>query len=410
MVSRLRIGIRQLRRALSVKDIQAGVVILSIGALTLGVFYLIFPALAPSIILQVISTFIAAIAGVYLSHTLIVQQVLKTDRDRIKPPRKICERYTETVDLIDTDYLKSLNENFHTQLPVSSTDSDIFTGHDPKFPTEESKSVYEFPPSISAFLEPRYDMLLSRFNNEGKNNRRLVRVDSLNNSHAEISESSYFRTYCTNLSPDFTGKTKSDSLRDVFDPQLINKNGLTPLRDSPFSNTLSGGGLVITSTGTTIIGLKSLDATVGEQEIADSFGGNIEYQGFNDKDLQEELKREAREEVEPVTEDNVQALYGLGIVRRLDWLGQPNAHSLLFIDAQEELIHSGDEHLHTISIDIDIDSPISENSLTNYNFACKMVAQILNECQTSSYTPGITLLTTLELWLRQTDPERENIT
>ncbi|NHN61127.1 MULTISPECIES: hypothetical protein [Halorussus] len=409
MILTLRVGVRQLRRAAGIRELQVGFGILLFGGGVVAAFLLAFPQLTPSTALQLVTTFVAAVAGVYLSHTLVVHRIFKTDRDRIDAPEAVCERYADAVELLELSGLESLNPAYAGELPLVVHDSDVFEGPDPSFPTERSDSVYQLPASVSAFLEPRRDDLVARFNSEGKHNRRLVRVDAIRGSTVRVSESSYFRTYCTNISPDFTGRSDRKSLRDAFDPELVTERGIVPLSESPFSNTLSGGGLVVTTDGATILGLKALDATVGERELADSFGGNVEFQRFGDASVRDELVREATEEVASVTERDVRVLYGLGLVRRLDWLGQPNLHSLLLVDAPAELVHSGTEHLHTISVDLGEDVTVDEASLSDPDFAREFVSEILDACESSRYTPGVTLLTTLELWLRQAGATKERL-
>lgn len=402
MLSVLRVWWWQLRRASRVRNLQVGFAVLIAGGGVFGLLVLAVPELTPSVGVQVVSTFTAAVAGVYLSHALVVRRVFKTDRDRIESPSVVCERYGDSVELLSTSRLGSLDGAYAGELPVVVHEGGLFEGADPAFPTEMVNAVYELPASVSAFLEPRYDELVERFNSEGKHNRRLVRVDEIRDATAHVSESSYFRTYCTNISPDFTGRNERKSLRDAFDTELVS-DGVVPLARSPFSNTLSGGGLVVTTDGTTVLGLKALDATVGERELADSFGGNFEFQRFTDVGAREELIREATEEVESVTRDSVESLYGLGLVRRLDWLGQPNLHSILLVDAPAELVHSGTEHLHTIAVSLDGPAAVDEASLSDPEFVRPLVTRILDACDASQFTPGVTLLTTLELWLRHVD-------
>jgi hypothetical protein len=385
------------------RDLRTGFWVVVVGVSVVGALLVAFPRVTPSIVVQVTTTFVAAITGVYLSHALVVHRIFKTDSDRIESASTVSERYADSVELLERSRLESINAAYAGALPVVVHDSDVFDGPNPSVPTERSESVYELPATVSAFLEPRYDELVSRFNDEGNRNRRLVRVDAIRDSTVFVSESSYFRTYCTNFSSDFVGRSDRRPLRDAFDGELVTDAGMVPLSASPFSNTLSGGGLVITTDGTTILGLKALDATVGEQELADSFGGKVQFPLSDERSVRDELVREATEEVESITDDAIRSLYGLGVVRRLDWLGKPNLHSLLLVDAPAELVHSGTEHLHTVTVETGTDVTVDESSLSDPEFARELVTAVLNACETSAFTPGVTLLTTLELWLRHVE-------
>lgn len=399
----VRIWARQLRRVLKTRDFRVGLAIVGVGAAVVVSLLLLFPELAPSIGIDLVLTFIAAVAGVHLSHALIFRRIFKTDTDRIASPRAVCERYGGAVDLLETSRLASIDGAYGGALPLVRHDGDLFEGVDPSFPAERSASVYEIPPSVSAFLEPRHDELVSRFNDEGKPNRRLVRLDSVRGATAHVSESSYFRTYCTNLSPDFTGGRDRLSLRDAFDRELVTDSGLVPLESSPFSNALSGGGLVVTTGGATIVGVRTFDATVSERELVDSFGGNLPSHRFEAGGVRAALLHELDDEIAPVAGDDVRAFYGLGLVRRMDWFGQPNLHAVVLVDAPAELTHSGTEHLDTLSIDLG--ERVTADSLSDPAFARDLVSAVLEACDGSNYTPGVTLLTTLELWLRQVESD-----
>lgn len=60
-------------------------------------------------------------------------------------------------------------------------------------PVRSRKDVYEIPPSVAALLGPRYDDLVARFNDEGRPNRSLVRLDALGDDTVQVPETSYLR-------------------------------------------------------------------------------------------------------------------------------------------------------------------------------------------------------------------------
>lgn len=397
----LRLRLLQVRRALQSPSIRTGLVVLVTAGLAVGGLLVIFPRLAPGAGLNLVVTFAAAVAGVYLSQALIVQRVFRTDRDRVDPPAAVRERYKERVRMLEPTRSQAVAGVDGSPLPVTVVEG-AFTGFGPAEDAVLEDSVYTFGPALEAFLEPRFDELSARFGNERRPNRRLLRVTGVTDARLHLAETSYFRTYCTNLSPDFEGETEGRSLRAAFEDDLVDADGgLVPLGETPFSDALSGGGLVVTTDGRTIVGLRPLDVAVDELELVDSFGDHLGATEAAGGGVRRALCLEAADALEPFAPEQVVSVYGLGMVRRLDWLGHPNAHAVLLVSAPGGLSHSGDEHLDTVTVDIEGWERVEPEDLVDPALAGATVRAILEASEEAGYDPGVTLMTTLELWLRE---------
>jgi len=408
---KLRHRLTQIRSLTDIDGIRVGLGIVALGIVFLLLLLTVFPTLAPNVLLDLVLTFIAALSGVYLSRAIILHQIARTDRERILAPAAVQERYPE----IDGELNQSRLENIRAEatlpdaLPVVVQEG-LFEGINPSIPVDSTDNVYELPQSIAAFLEPVRDDLLARFSNEGRSNRRLAGIHSMDDGAIRLYETSYFRTYCTNLSPDYTGDSGNLSLRDAFRTDLIADGQLKPLGSTPFSNALSGGGLAVTTDGQTVVGLRSLNVTVDEYELTDSFGSSLGICAVESNGVLGALEQTAEEELRAADSNplSFEAVYGLGTVRRLDWLGQPNLHGIYLINAPGGLVHQSGDHLESITVSATDHTPITPETLSDPEFARDMVCSILEACANRGLQPGVTLSTTLELWIRHAEGRSES--
>ena len=408
--------LKQIRSLTDIDGIRVGLGIVALGLVFLLLLLIAFPSLTPDVLLDLVLTFVAALSGVYLSRAIILHQVARTDRKRILAPAAVLERYPDVNGVLDEAKLRgvhdaaALPDALPDELPVVVRDG-LFEGTDPEIPVDSTDDVYELPPSIEAFLEPLHDDLLARFSNEGRSNRRLAGVDSIDDGTIRLYETSYFRTYCTNLSPDYTGDAADQSLREAFRTDFIADGQLEPLAETPFSNALSGGGLAVTTDGQTVVGLRSLNVTVDEYELTDSFGSSLGIRAVESTGVLGALERTAQEELRAAdgSSPSFEAVYGLGIARRLDWLGQPNLHGIYLVDAPGGVVHQSGDHLESITVSAPDHAPVTRETLSDPAFARDMVSAILKACADRGLQPGVTLATTLELWLRRVEESSESL-
>ena len=401
----------QIRSLTDIDGIRVGLGIVALGIVFLLLLLTAFPSLTPDVLLDLVLTFIAALSGVYLSRALILHQVARTDRERILAPAAVQERYPDISGVLDESRLSNVHDGaaLPDALPVV-VQRGLFEGTDPTMPVDSTDNVYELPPSIEAFLEPLHDDLLARFSNEGRSNRRLAGIDSICDGRIRLYETSYFRTYCTNLSPDYTGDSGDQSLREAFRADLIEDGQLKPLASTPFSNALSGGGLAVTTDGQTVVGLRSLNVTVDEYELTDSFGSSLGIRAVESTGVLGALEQTAQTELRAADGRSLsfEAVYGLGIARRLDWLGQPNLHGIYLVDAPSGLVHQSGDHIESITVSATNHAPVTPETLSDPAFARDMVCSILEACADRGLQSGVTLATTLELWLRRVEESPES--
>jgi len=233
--------------------------------------------------------------------------------------------------------------------------------------------IYTLPKEIELFYEPIRDKLNREFLMEGHFNRLKVRLENYheenNRLKLKLSRTSYYNTFITNFSADFWpyGSDKV-TLREEFHHLLFRNGRLVPLGESPFSDHLGGGGLIITSDGKTLLPKRNLKVAVSVNTLDNSFGGSFDLVDFYDDEVQfplatespsyqtiknqiekklvlsgEQLKKavinQLRDEIKFKKKDKelkIKKLYLLGIVRNLIWLGKPDFLFIALTDSLSE--------------------------------------------------------------------------
>lgn len=404
-MNRWRIRYLQLRRLLTDRNVQLGLSVLMIGGgTTLGIL-LLFPQDAPSTITAMIVSATASFAGAYLSYTVAAQHLISTERERIDPPEEISDHYATRISLLEPTRLDATVEMpLPERLPVVVMETASNYEHQLNFDIVLTNDVYDFPESIQGFFEPYFSELRDRFETEGKFNSRKARIDRVDGTVFHIGETTYFRSFCTNFAPDLTFQKKGPTLREAFDQEFVMRDHLVSLSESPFSNHLGGGGLLITADGFAVLGLRAADVTVGERVVGNSFGGNFEYHNLQaGATLEDELLREATEEIEAVNESTVHEIVPLALIRRVDWLGKPDIHAIALTDELETHAQTHEEYYDGISVDLGIDPIDSVDELFEPETALTCVERIAAASERSTFDSSVNLLLILELWLRAAD-------
>lgn len=397
-----RIRYAQLRRLLADRNVQLGLLVLAIGGGAAIVVLFLFPREAPSTVVAMVVSATASFAGAYLSYTVVVRHLISTERERIDPPEAIANRYSDTLALLEPTRLAATVEmSVPERLPVVTMETTASYGSRLAFDVVLTDDVYDLPASIRGFFGPYVSELEDRFETEGKFNSRKARLDCADETTLHVGETTYFRTFCTNFAPDLTFPNGGPTLREEFHNEFVENDRLVSMANSPFSNHLGGGGLLITTDGFAVLGIRAADVTVGERIVGNSFGGNFEYQNLQAGSTPEdELVREAIEEVEAVDESAVRELVPLALIRRVDWLGKPDIHSIALVDELETHAHTPEEYYDGISVDLGIDRLESADELFDPETARICVERIATASERATFSPGVNLLMALEFWLR----------
>jgi len=401
-VNRVHYRIAQARRLLADRAVQIGLVVFGLGAAISVLVLIYYPTAAPSTILSVISSATASFTGAYVSYAVIARHLLGTERDRIDPPEKVCDRYAKSVPLLRATQLGAsemdCSPRFLPCVTIDDADPDeILTGE-----VRICSDPYVFPPSVDSFLEPRMEALRNRFETEGKFNARKARVESVDGDTLIVSETSYFRSFCTNFAPDMDGPNGGPTLRESFENEFVSDNGIAPLGDSLFSDHLGGGGIAVTTDGKALLGVRAADVTVGERKVGHAFGGNFEFRNLlGGSSVCDELRREATEELSGLDAGDVVSLTGLGLVRRVDWLGKPDVHCLALIDGEQSYGQASGEFYGGVTVDLEINDITDTSNLFDPATADHCVGQIREAIENTSLTPSVNYHISLELWLRK---------
>jgi hypothetical protein len=400
-VNRVQYRIAQARRLLADRAVQVGLAVFGLGGALSVLILIYYPTAAPSTILSVISSATASFTGAYVSYAVIARHLLGTERDRIDPPEKVCDRYAKSIPLLRTTQLEpSESDSTSRSLPCVVTDDadpDAVLSAEVRIQSDP----YAFPPSVDSVLEPRMEVLRDRFETEGKFNARKARLESVDDGCLTVSETSYFRSFCTNFAPDMDGPNGGPTLRESFENEFVTDGDVVPLGDSPFSDHLGGGGIAVTTEGKALLGVRAPDVTVGERKVGHAFGGNFEFRNLLDGcSVCDELRREATEELTGLDAGDVVSLTGLGLVRRVDWLGKPDVHCLALIDGEQSYSQASTEFYGGVTVDLGVGELTDASDLTDPATADRCVRRIREEIEKTSFTPSVNYYISLELWLR----------
>jgi hypothetical protein len=392
------------------ETVRVGLLIFSVGAGIALALLAYYPAEAPSTIISIVSSATASFAGAYVSYAVIARHLLGTERERIDPAETVCERYDETLQLLEPTAMSSTvtgkpaprgnSDRAPSTLPCVIEVLDVTDILSAEVTTDAS--TYDFPPSVASLLETRLDDLQQQFEIEGKFNARKARLESIGNGEVRVSETSYFRSFCTNFAPDRAGPNGGPTLRESFDCEFVENGELVPLGSSPFSDHLGGGGIVITTDGHARLGVRSMDVTVGERKAGHAFGGNFEYQNLTaGATIGDELRREALEEINGLEPEDIHKVAGLGVIRRVDWLGKPDVHSLVLIEEKQDYAQSTAEFYDDIVVDLGIGDVSEIDELFEPETAARCVRRIRERVHGLDLSPSVNYHVSLELWLRR---------
>lgn len=401
-MERRHIRYSQFRRIFSNKNVKIGLLILAIGVTLLIMLLLFFPKEAPSAVITTLISATASFTGAYLSYGVVRRHVISTEQDRIASRETVVDHYEDKLPLLGLVHLTEIVDiSLPERLPVFTLEEAPDCESKLTFGINLTNNVYKFPDSIRGFFGPYFDEIESRFETEGKFNSRKARLDRIEGTNLHIGETTYFRSFCTNFAPDLNLPNNGPTLREEFDHEFIRGDQIVSLADSPFSNHLGGGGLLITADGFAILGFRTADVTVGEQVVGNSFGGNFEYKNLHTgANPEDELLREATEEIKAFDKSSIRELIPLALIRRVDWLGKPDIHAIAFADELDNHTQTHEEFYDGLSVDLGIDQVESIHELFNAGVARSCVKHIATAADQSAFEPSVNLLLILELWLR----------
>lgn len=382
--------VRPFRKVYLYKNIRRATAILIIGLLVGLGLVLSIPELEIDFIFSAVPTFFASIIGVYISYSIVHTHLINTTKQRVNPREDVVNSYEDMHDfpeVADVGEVPVAIEYIPDQIENLS-----------QYEFRETGEVYKFPDQIEAFLEPELNSLKQRFKNEGKFNWRKYRLEEFNDQDKEfvVSETSYFRSFATNFSPDLTFHDSLDeiTLREAFKHQTIAGEEIVPLTDSPFSNHLGLVALVITRNGELMLTVRSKFVSVAANQLALPLSGGFDVDFFEGDNGYSLIDQEAKEDDEINLSDEELAdseAYFLGLVRRMDLLGKPDVMAILIVDELKDEFPTN-EHAHRFVIDTGINHINNGEDLFSRENAEKIIASIEDEIGESGFEPTVASL------------------
>jgi hypothetical protein len=335
MIEKLKIKyIRPTRRLLSERNIQIGISFLLLGLLSSLVLIVFLPDMDISLLLESIPSLVGSVAGVYISYSVISRHLMDTESDRINFREEVLREYD--YDFPKVNYVDKKDDL--GEIPTAFEYVPEQVRRLKEFEFEKTGDVYQLPCSVCGFLETEMDRLKQRFKEEGKFNWRKYRLEGVNpeSGTLKVSETTYFRTFITNFSPDLGFEGWDDrTLREAFKNQTIRDKKVVPLSESPFSNHFGIGSFVIDQEGNFALAVRNKDVSVATNQLGLPISGSFDVDNFEGDSQPNLIKPKAREEGEMGLDDEtIEASYSylMGIVRRMEWLGKPDALSILIVD------------------------------------------------------------------------------
>lgn len=223
-------------------------------------------------------------------------------------------------------------------------------------PVEITDRFYDIPPELYAVLEPHLPELRTVFNRRNLHSELLVRLRSIDGRTLRLEKTSYYRSFVTNLCPDYrvgTDKTIRDLTRDLL---LDTDETIRCIERSPFSNHLGGGGLVISHDGRVLFPIRTDKVTTSPGKMGLSFSGSMNYRS-SDTTLWAMLSEEMTEEI-GIHNNDIIDVYHLGVIRDMRWLGKPSVLSVVIGDKYIRYADISDENQTIIEFDLNLDYEI----------------------------------------------------
>lgn len=282
----------------------------------------------------------------YASADYLVDYLRYSERRRIADAATIRDAY-DNVDLVDVSDVAGWESETTTSTAAATIE------HRPDGITrinaidlDLQDDYYEIDGDLAAILEPERELLAGKFRQEGHYSTPLVRLDAIDGDTFTVEKTSYYRSFLANFCPDLTldsGKT----LRELTKPLLVDEQGLRPLAESPLSNHLGVGCLVVTMDGEIFVAVRSGRVAVDQYSIALPVSGSASStitDGVDNPSVADFVYAEIEEEL-ALDESSVRRLFYTGTIRRMERLGKPDVLAIAVVDADIEWSNTSGEYM-----------------------------------------------------------------
>ena len=400
---RLRDDAKQLRRAFAEPQVRfvvglflfAGFVILSVR--------LLYPAVFPSLISDLVISVLGAVFGVYISVELLLPYIRHVERARIDAADKIVDSYDNPSSFLELTALPGLTDGADVpeQVPVTAEQLPSSLRSYDSFDHKLTDRQYSVPDELAALYESDADELRALFRRENRTNGRKVRLESVSTDEFELSTTTYYRSFLTNFCPDYelSGDT---TLRELSKRLLFDDETPKPLSETPFSDHFGGGGLVITTDGRAVLPVRSRSVAVEGKALHLSFSGSFDVSDVKTGGIDSALRSILTEELDLET-SSVRALAYLGTTRRIERLGKPDTVALALVDADAALDTTTEQFVNSYSVTV-CDEPVSDvEDLFEPKVARQVIKRLLAAMDQRPYRPSLGLLSFLWLYWELVD-------
>lgn len=366
--------------------------------------FLVPPQERQSVFIDTTLTVLTTLTIAYVSMDYFVPYLQSSERNRIASPSQVVKYYDAPEEFVSPSRIPGWKPQLRTSaIPV-------VIEHTPSRPTPIDKlsvkhceTYYDFPPRISAVVQPRIEKLEELFFREGYFSTVQSRLDRIEDGVFVTEKTSYFRSFVTNFCPDYE-LYKGKTLRSLTQSQLFkDEKWLRPLSESPLSDHLGVAGLVITSDGSVLLSIRARAVAIDKRTKALSFSGSASHDVGGENVIRSSLLAELQEELE-ISEQHVQEIQYLGTVRRMERLGKPDAVAVVLVDEQATWKGSSSESAAVSCVELDTVHRIGGiDTLFNEAVAEEILNTIADELSKSPYRAEIGVLTFVYLFALHSD-------
>lgn len=324
-------------------------------------------------------------------------------------PADVVEFYgtpAEFMDMGDVALSGDVSPRFENAIPAA-------VEHFPRHPTPitelpvyERDDMYEYPPEIAALLESREGVLADLFHEEGCFNAVLVRLDRVEDGTFVAETTSYYRSFVTNLAPDFD-LYKHRTFRELVEyRQFADDGSLRDLARSDLSDHLGISALIVTTDGEVLLPRRGLDVAVDRGTISESVGGSVAAEhGVKVADIEGSLLTEMDEEL-GIPAEHVLGTRYVGTVRRMEMHGSPSICAVVTVDADAPVDDIGTGSWETESVtpaDV-VPAPSADiETLFTTEAARTLLDGVADAVSRDGTPPSVGLLTVLWLYAANAD-------
>lgn len=377
------------------------------GGLWVASVYALPSDVQGSKVFEVLASALTTVLAVVFSVDYVAPYLKRTERRRIARPDAVVDAHDRSPDFLDVpggDGAVGRFRGYDDALPVA-------VEYLPASPTpvdevriRDDGGFYDFPESVRATLGPERERFEALFRRERLHSELLSRVASVEADGTHVVErTSYYRSFVTNFCPDLA-LTPNATPRDLLGRFVFDRDGrVRPLADSPLSDHLGGGCLLVRPDGRVVLARRSEGVSIEKRTLSLSFSGSFDV---HDATLTEALADEAVEEL-GVSSDAVRSLTYLGTVRRVERLGKPDVVSVGLLADEAHIDTDSPEVADVVEVETGV-SPTTIDGLFEAENVRAVVEAVLTAVDDADVPPAIDLLTVLALLERRAG-DRTNV-